>query len=162
MYYGAGKIIKCNTFVYEMTFFFCGWKNGITYEYNFQSDVKYVKKLYRGNVTIFNYEPTMILLIGIWISLTKNPMKPMMQKPIAVAIAIFWNSLRSGFVHRFTNRSESLANKRAGSQNLITWSILFDCFDYISNDLVDSTVIEIIKKKYQIRCYLSLFEKRVK
>ena len=25
-------------------------------------------------------------------SLTKKPMKPMMAKPIAVAIAIFWNS----------------------------------------------------------------------
>lgn len=36
---------------------------------------------------------TMMLLIGIWISLTKNPMKPIMQKPIAVAIAIFWNSV---------------------------------------------------------------------
>jgi len=26
-------------------------------------------------------------------SLTKNPIKPIMQKPIAVAIAIFWNSV---------------------------------------------------------------------
>lgn len=34
----------------------------------------------------------MMLLIGMWMSLTKKPMKPMMQKPIAVAIAIFWNS----------------------------------------------------------------------
>lgn len=68
----------------------------------------------------YSYEPTMILLIGIWISLTKKPMKPIMQKPIAVAIAIFWNSRRSGFVHRFINRMESLANKRPGSQNLIT------------------------------------------
>lgn len=64
-----------------------------------------------------------MLLIGIWMSLTKNPMKPMMQKPMAVAIAIFWNSRRSGFVQRFTKRSESLANKRPGSQNLISWSI---------------------------------------
>lgn len=38
------------------------------------------------------YEPTMMLLIGMCISLTKKPMKPMMQKPMAVAIAIFWNS----------------------------------------------------------------------
>ena len=37
---------------------------------------------------------TMMLLIGMWISLTKNPMKPMMQNPIAVAIAIFWNSVQ--------------------------------------------------------------------
>jgi hypothetical protein len=28
----------------------------------------------------------------MWISFTKKPMKPMMAKPIAVAIAIFWNS----------------------------------------------------------------------
>lgn len=34
----------------------------------------------------------MILLMGMWISLTKNPMKPIMAKPIAVAMAIFWNS----------------------------------------------------------------------
>lgn len=34
----------------------------------------------------------MILLIGIWINLTKNPIKPIMQKPMAVAMAIFWNS----------------------------------------------------------------------
>ena len=38
------------------------------------------------------YAPTMMLLMGMWISFTKNPMKPMMAKPIAVAIAIFWNS----------------------------------------------------------------------
>lgn len=67
-----------------------------------------------------SYDPTMILLIGMWMSLTKNPMKPMIQKPMAVAIAIFWNSRRSGFVHRFTKRIESLANRRAGSQNLMT------------------------------------------
>lgn len=35
---------------------------------------------------------TMMLLIGMWISFTKNPMKPMMANPIAVAMAIFWNS----------------------------------------------------------------------
>lgn len=66
------------------------------------------------------YDPTIMLLIGMWMSLTKNPMKPMMQNPIAVAIAIFWNSRRSGFVHRFTKRIESLANKRPGSQKLIS------------------------------------------
>ncbi len=41
---------------------------------------------------VFFYEPTMMLLIGIWMSLTKKPIKPIMAKPIAVAIAIFWNS----------------------------------------------------------------------
>ena len=39
-----------------------------------------------------DYAPTMMLLMGMWISLTKNPMKPMMAKPMAVATAIFWNS----------------------------------------------------------------------
>lgn len=34
----------------------------------------------------------MILLMGMWMSLTKKPMKPMMANPIAVAMAIFWNS----------------------------------------------------------------------
>lgn len=33
-----------------------------------------------------------MLLMGMWMSLTKKPMKPMMANPIAVAIAIFWNS----------------------------------------------------------------------
>lgn len=28
----------------------------------------------------------------MWISFTKKPMNPIMQKPIAVATAIFWNS----------------------------------------------------------------------
>jgi len=36
-----------------------------------------------------SYDPTMILLIGMWISLTKKPMKPIMANPIAVAMAIF-------------------------------------------------------------------------
>ena len=38
------------------------------------------------------YDPTIMLLMGMWISLTKKPMKPMMANPIAVAMAIFWNS----------------------------------------------------------------------
>jgi len=33
-----------------------------------------------------------MLLIGMWISLTKNPINPIIAKPIAVAMAIFWNS----------------------------------------------------------------------
>lgn len=35
---------------------------------------------------------TMMLLMGMWIKRTKNPINPMMANPIAVAIAIFWNS----------------------------------------------------------------------
>lgn len=34
----------------------------------------------------------MMLLIGIWMSFTKKPMNPMIANPIAVAMAIFWNS----------------------------------------------------------------------
>jgi hypothetical protein len=30
--------------------------------------------------------------MGMWMSLTKKPMNPMMQNPMAVATAIFWNS----------------------------------------------------------------------
>ena len=66
---------------------------------------------------------TMMLLMGIWINLTKKPMNPMIENPIAVAIAIFWNSLRSGFVHLFTRRKESLANSLAGSSAAVIWSI---------------------------------------
>ena len=36
----------------------------------------------------------MMLLMGMWMSLTKKPMKPMIAKPIAVATAIFWNSIK--------------------------------------------------------------------
>jgi len=61
------------------------------------------------------YEPTMMLLMGMWMSLTKNPMNPIIQKPIAVARAIFWNSRRSGFVHLLINLIESFVNARAGS-----------------------------------------------
>lgn len=66
----------------------------------------------------------MMLLIGMWISLTKKPMKPMIAKPMAVAIAIFWNSFLSGLVHRFTRRIESLVNFLTGSVNSRTCSIL--------------------------------------
>lgn len=38
-----------------------------------------------------------MLLIGMCINLTKKPMKPIMQKPIAVAIAIFWNSVKKSY-----------------------------------------------------------------
>lgn len=34
----------------------------------------------------------MMLLIGMWISFTKKPMKPIIAKPTAVAKAIFWYS----------------------------------------------------------------------
>jgi hypothetical protein len=44
-----------------------------------------------------------MLLMGMWMSLTKKPMNPMMANPMAVAMAIFWNSFLSGLVHRFTS-----------------------------------------------------------
>lgn len=57
----------------------------------------------------------MMLLMGMWMSLTKNPINPIIQNPIAVARAIFWNSRRSGFVHLLINLIESFVNARAGS-----------------------------------------------
>lgn len=42
---------------------------------------------------LFTY--TIILLIGMWINLTKKPINPIIAKPIAVAMAIFWNSAKS-------------------------------------------------------------------
>ena len=41
---------------------------------------------------VVGYAPTMMLLMGMWMSLTKKPMKPIIAKPIAVANAIFWYS----------------------------------------------------------------------
>ena len=37
----------------------------------------------------------MILLTGMWMSFTKNPMKPMTRKPTPVANATFMNSFLS-------------------------------------------------------------------
>merc|ERR1712189_3846 len=51
-------------------------------------------------------------------------MKPMMANPIAVAMAIFWNSFLSGFVHLLTSLTESLENCLRGSTNCTIWSIL--------------------------------------
>ena len=44
------------------------------------------------NVPLMNTH-TMMLLMGMCISLTKNPMNPIIANPIAVATAIFWNSM---------------------------------------------------------------------
>jgi len=75
-------------------------------------------------VTKVYYAPTMMLLMGMWINFTKNPMKPINAKPIAVAIAIFWNSFLSGLVHLLTNLTESLLNCLRGSNCCVIWSIL--------------------------------------
>jgi len=61
----------------------------------------------------------MMLLIGICMSLTKKPMKPMMAKPMAVATAILENSFRSGLVHLLMSLTESLKNSFPGSTNSI-------------------------------------------
>ena len=44
----------------------------------------------------------MMLLIGMWINLTKKPMKPIMRNPTPVAVKMRWNSFLSGLVHFFT------------------------------------------------------------
>lgn len=82
-----------------------------------------------------------MLLIGMWMSLTKKPMNPMMANPMAVAMAIFWYSERnewlvwnenknnkpflSGLVHLLTRRYESFENWRAGSIKAWNWSMVF-------------------------------------
>merc|ERR1712014_192510 len=73
----------------------------------------------------FFYAPTMMLLIGMWMSLTKKPMKPMIAKPIAVATAILLNSCLSGLVQRLRRRIESLVKARAGSRTSLIVSNIF-------------------------------------
>lgn len=83
------------------------------------------------------FKPTMMLLMGMKMSLTKKPMKPMMANPTDVAIAIFPNSgsaerpatrerelqgsppsrripVRSGFVHLLMSLRLSRMNSLAG------------------------------------------------
>ena len=55
--------------------------------------------------------------MGMCISLTKNPMKPIIKKPTPVARAMAMNSFRSGLVHFLTKCMESLANCLRGSTN---------------------------------------------
>lgn len=76
-----------------------------------------------------------MLLIGMWINFTKNPMNPIIAKPIAVAMAIFSNSRLSGFVHLLTRRAESLANCLAGSRKRLIWSILSCLKSDVDDDL---------------------------
>jgi hypothetical protein len=46
--------------------------------------------------------------------------EPMIANPIAVAMAIFWNSLLPGLVHLLTSHIESFTNCRLGSTDCIT------------------------------------------
>ena len=96
----------------------------------------------------------MILLIGIWISLTKKPIKPIIANPIAVAREIFWNSLRSGLVHLLTSLIESFENCLAGSISAITWSIFLKNKKNVRNIQV---VIQTQNKKHGQN-----FEKKLK
>jgi hypothetical protein len=50
--------------------------------------------IYTYYIYIYIYIPTIILLIGIWISFTKNPTNPIIKNPNPVALAILANSKR--------------------------------------------------------------------
>lgn len=55
----------------------------------------------------------MILLMGIWINLTKKPINPIIAKPIAVAMAIFWNSAKKKQIPVFQKTDEILREDTA-------------------------------------------------
>uniref|UniRef100_A0A0E9XKE5 Uncharacterized protein n=1 Tax=Anguilla anguilla TaxID=7936 RepID=A0A0E9XKE5_ANGAN len=91
-------------------------------------------------------------------SLTKNPMNPIIAKPIAVAMAIFWNSFLSGLVHLFTSLMESFTNCRLGSTNCIIWSMMVFC-GYLSYSMKASQLPPLsqsIQKKSHVHVYLYL------
>lgn len=73
--------------------------------------------------TTFQPDPTIMLLMGIKMSLTKNPTNPITTKPIAVRKATLVNSLRSGLWQRLTRRTLSLAKSLNGSKTLSRASI---------------------------------------
>eukprot|EP00275_Glaucocystis_incrassata_P001544 EC123295.1.p1 GENE.EC123295.1~~EC123295.1.p1 ORF type:complete len:145 (-),score=0.23 EC123295.1:50-484(-) len=73
--------------------------------------------------------PTMMLLIGMKMSFTKKPTNPMIANPTVVAIAIFENSFRSGFVHRFSSLVLSLANCFTGVRAMFAASMLVAKFE---------------------------------
>ena len=58
-------------------------------------------------------------------SLTKNPTNPMTMNPRPVRSATLLNSLRSGLVHLFRSRMESLAKSRTGLTAMSATSMLF-------------------------------------
>ena len=57
-------------------------------------------------------------------SLTKNPTNPMTMNPRPVRSATLLNSLRSGLVHLFRSRMESLAKSRTGLTAMSATSML--------------------------------------
>ena len=59
----------------------------------------------------------------MWMSLTKNPMKPIMQNPINVAMAIFWNSEKE---QQELNKVKAIIDLYLQNEcNHITWFITF-------------------------------------
>lgn len=74
----------------------------------------------------------MILLMGIKMSLTKNPMNPITTKPTAVRKATFENSLRSGLWQRLTRRTLSLEKSLNGSKTESSTSIDDDLLERLS------------------------------
>ena len=70
----------------------------------------------------------MILLIEIWISLTKNPIEQIIVRPIRTAVAVFWKLVLFEFVLLLSNLTkwiDSLANCITVLNGWITWSIIW-------------------------------------
>lgn len=66
------------------------------------------------------------LLIGMWISLTKKPTKPMMRNPNAVACAMPINSFMLGFWQRFRNCVPSRAYSWGRAERFENWSLMMN------------------------------------
>ena len=75
------------------------------FKMNHLKDKCYYKKSLSHNTYIYITQSleapgetyTIMLLMGIWMSLTKNPMNPIIRNPTAVAKAIFWNSTEKSY-----------------------------------------------------------------
>lgn len=105
---------------------------------------------------IINYTYTMMLLIGMWISLTKKPMKPIMQKPMAVAIAIFWNSVKS---NQITQIKKVQLN---GIQIDFTFSVGFSASFYQPNRIFGKLASGFQHFSYLIHVFLLFFVDEIK
>nr|GMD04956.1 hypothetical protein Iba_chr06bCG2020 [Ipomoea batatas] len=75
-------------------------------------------------------DPTIMLLMGMKISLTKNPTNPITTNPIAVRTATFENSTRSGLWHLLTRRTLSFAKSLRGSNTESKASIFVENFSF--------------------------------
>lgn len=65
---------------------FNGWHKPVIRQLSDKSD-----KCHSG-CRAYSYDPTMMLLMGMWINLMKKPRNPMQRNPTDVATAIFLNS----------------------------------------------------------------------